>query len=57
MVEIVEDGGGVLLEVSDGQRRLLIPFVEAFLEKVDITGRQIELRLPEGLVDVCVSVS
>jgi 16S rRNA processing protein RimM len=57
VVDIVEDGGGVLLKVRDGEQTLLIPFVEAFLGKVDIEGQKIELRLPEGLMETCVSKS
>ncbi len=54
---VIEDGGGHLLEVDDGGRRLLVPFVDAFLENVDIVGRRIDLRLPPGLIEVCTSKS
>lgn len=62
---VVEDGGGVLLEVgipprgAQGatSRVLSIPFVEAFLDSVDIEAQQIHLRLPPGLVETCVSRS
>jgi len=57
VVDIVEDGGGVLLKVQDGEQTLLIPFVDAFLAKVDIEGREIRLRLPPGLVETCGSKS
>ena len=57
VTDIIEDGGGVLLEVSDGSRQLLIPFVDAFLGEVDIDGRRIDLRLPEGLIEACASGS
>jgi 16S rRNA processing protein RimM len=50
-----EDGGGTLLEVERGERRLLVPFVEAFVLKIDIASRRIDLDLPPGLVDVCAS--
>jgi 16S rRNA processing protein RimM len=50
-----EDGGGILLEVERGDRRLLIPFVDAFIVRIDVTGRRIDLDLPPGLVDVCAS--
>jgi len=54
---VVEDGGGVLLEVTDGDRTLPVPFVEAFLEEVDVARRQIRLRLPPGLIESCASRS
>jgi 16S rRNA processing protein RimM len=52
---IHEDGGGVLLEIALGERRLLVPFVDAFVVRIDIAARRIDLDLPPGLVDVCVS--
>ena len=58
VVEIIEDGGGLLLEVvrDDGQR-LLVPFVRAFLDEVDPEARRIAVTLPEGLVETCTSKS
>ena len=40
---------------QDGERRLLVPFVDAFLVRVDVAARRIDLDLPPGLVDVCAS--
>ena len=54
---VVEDGGGVLLEVRGPDRLVPVPFVEAFLDEVDIPGRRIRLRLPEGLIESCASKS
>jgi 16S rRNA processing protein RimM len=55
VVALHEDGGGTLLEVVNGERKLLVPFVEAFVVRVDVAARRIELDLPPGLVDVCAS--
>lgn len=55
VVEVVEDGGGVLLAVRDGSRELLLPFVDPFVEEVDLLARLIRCDLPEGLVDTCAS--
>ena len=52
---VIEDGGGLLLEVVDGERTLPIPFVRAFIHSIDIPGRRIELELPEGLIETCAS--
>lgn len=52
---VIEDGGGLLLEVVDGARTLPIPFVRAFVRSVDVAGRRIELDLPEGLIEACAS--
>jgi 16S rRNA processing protein RimM len=66
VVDVLEDGGGVLLDVresKEGGRRLLIPFVKALVRSVEPTasegseGGRIELELPEGLVEACASKS
>ena len=53
VVDIHEDGGGTLLEVEKDGLRSALPFVEAFLVKVDRAARRIDLRLPEGLFATC----
>ena len=57
VVDLVEDGGGHLLRLQRGDRELLVPFVEAFLVRVDVKGRRIDLDLPAGLVEICASGS
>ena len=39
----------------DAGFHLLVPFVDAFLVRVDVAARRIDLDLPPGLVDVCAS--
>jgi 16S rRNA processing protein RimM len=59
--ELVDAGGGVLLRVVRGagrqRRELLIPFVEAYLPRVDRANGLLSLRLPEGFVETCASRS
>jgi len=57
VARVLEDGGGLLLEVTGDSRSLLVPFVEAYLKDVDIAGRRIEMELPEGLIETCTSGS
>jgi len=57
VVSIIEDGGGLLLEIDRGGRKVLIPFVRSFLRKIDIAAGSIELDLPPGLLDTCASTS
>lgn len=57
VVDLLEDGGGLLLVVSDGERKVPIPFVQSFLKNVDVERGQIELELPEGLLEACASGS
>jgi len=52
---ILEDGGGLVLEVKNGMDTLLVPFVRAYLKGMDPIGRRIEVDLPEGLIDICTS--
>ena len=57
VVDLLEDGGGLLLVVSDGEREIPIPFVQSFLKSVDVERGHIELELPEGLLEACASGS
>lgn len=57
VVDVVEDGGGLLLIVERGQQRLPIPFVAAFLRRVDTEAGELEVELPPGLVEACASES
>ncbi len=55
--EVVEDGGGEILSVEDEAGELLVPFVAAFLKRVDTVAGVIELDLPDGLIETCRSRS
>lgn len=57
VVDVVEDGGGVLLMIEEDGRRVPIPFVRALVRRVDLERHTIELELPEGLVEACASRS
>jgi len=57
VVEVVEDGGGLLLIVADGRREVPVPFVARFLRAVDVEHGRIELDLPPGLIEACASRS
>ena len=57
VVEVVEDGGGVMLIVEGEGRRIPVPFVKEFLRKVDVATGRIDLALPEGLLETCASTS
>lgn len=56
VTDVIEDGGGLLLEVAGSDdAKLLIPFVNDFLDEVDVPAGRIELRLPPGLIETCTS--
>jgi 16S rRNA processing protein RimM len=57
VTEVIEDGGGLLLEVSDDERTTLVPFAADYVKKIDIDRQIIELELPPGLLELCVSPS
>lgn len=57
VAEVVEDGGGFLLRAEKDGQSVLIPFVDAFLSNVDVVGRRIDLKLPDGLLAICTSKS
>jgi 16S rRNA processing protein RimM len=55
--DVLEDGGGQILSVREGADQILVPFVRAYLARVDVAGKRIDLDLPEGLLDTCKSRS
>ena len=57
VVDVVEDGGGLLLIVADGERRVPVPFVARFLQEVDVARGRIVVDLPPGLLAACASKS
>ena len=59
VIGLVEDGGGILLEIrgSTSGDVVLVPFVAAFLESVNVDAGMILLRLPRGLLETCTSRS
>jgi 16S rRNA processing protein RimM len=53
VVDLIEDGGGLILLVEGAGRRVPVPFVASFLVAIDVGARNIELDLPPGLVETC----
>ncbi|MEM7051829.1 MAG: ribosome maturation factor RimM [Acidobacteriota bacterium] len=53
VVDLIEDGGGLLLVVERGRQRLPVPFVQDFLQRLDVSAKRLDLELPEGLVELC----
>jgi 16S rRNA processing protein RimM len=55
VVAVLEDGGGLLLQIRNEERTVLVPFVRAYLVAIDDLQGPIEFDLPDGLLDVCAS--
>ena len=54
ITDVEPEGTGpamLVIRTADGDE-LLIPFVRAYLKKVDIAARRLEMELPEGLLSV-----
>ncbi|HVW76122.1 MAG TPA: ribosome maturation factor RimM [Alloacidobacterium sp.] len=47
-----ESTSAPLLVVGKGKEELLIPFVKAYLKKVDIAQKRLEMVLPDGLLSI-----
>ena len=45
-------GGPPLMEVRNGVRELLVPFVPAYCRRIDLAARVIVMDLPAGLLDL-----
>jgi 16S rRNA processing protein RimM len=48
----VDREAGLLDVTTPGGEELLIPFAKAYLVKMDLAARRIEMRLPAGLLDI-----
>ena len=54
VAEILESGGGLLLEVDrGGGTGIRIPYAESFVAEIDIADRRIVVTLPEELLETC----
>jgi 16S rRNA processing protein RimM len=38
--------------VAGAAEEILVPFAKAYLRRIDVDGRRVEMALPEGLIDV-----
>jgi 16S rRNA processing protein RimM len=45
-------GDAPLLQVRDGSLEHLVPFAQAYLKRLDLEARIVEMVLPEGLLDL-----
>jgi 16S rRNA processing protein RimM len=48
----LEDAAPLLVILSPTGDEILIPFAKAWIQKMDIPGKRIEMRLPEGLLEI-----
>ena len=55
--DVDRDAGPVALLVVKGAggEEILVPFAKAFLRRIDLDGKRVEMALPEGLVEVQIS--
>lgn len=52
IVEDVDPNAGLLQLKTPSGGEMLVPFAKAYLVTMDIAGKRIEMRLPEGLLDI-----
>ena len=53
--DVDRDAGPVALLVVKGaecEEEILVPFAKAYLRRIDLEGRRVEMELPEGLIEV-----
>ncbi len=49
VVDVLEGGGGLLLDVQRGTHRFDVPFAEEICTKIDLEAKTMLVKLPEGL--------
>jgi 16S rRNA processing protein RimM len=52
VVDVEDAAGSGLLRIDHEGEELLVPFAAAFLKRIDIAGKRIDLNLPEGLLEL-----
>jgi len=48
----VDREAGLLQVKTPGGEEALVPFAKEYLVRMDVAGKRIEMRLPEGLLDI-----
>jgi len=59
-IEDVQFGAGeapLLIVVDSASKKFDVPYAEAYLEAIDVAGRQVHMILPEGMLDVNAPVT
>jgi 16S rRNA processing protein RimM len=49
---VLEYGSAPLLEINAGGREVLVPLVHSICREIDVVGKIIRAKLPEGLLDL-----
>ena len=52
VTDVLDSGGNGLLQIDRDGVELLLPFASAFLKRVDIAARRIDVELPDGLLEL-----
>jgi len=52
ITDVLDAGGGEILKVDREEEETLIPFAQAYMKKIDLDQRRVEVDLPEGLRDL-----
>lgn len=55
ILEDVQFGAGeapLLIVAAKGGKKLDVPFAAAYLESIDLTGRELRMNLPEGMLEI-----
>lgn len=55
LIEEVQFGAGeapLLIVAGNAGQKFDVPFAEAYLERVDVTQRQVRMNLPEGMLEI-----
>ena len=56
VTDVDRESGLLVVQPLHGEQ-VLIPFAKAYLVKIDTAGKRIEMRLPDGLLDINAPVS
>jgi 16S rRNA processing protein RimM len=52
ITDIVRTGGTDVLVVESGEKEYLIPMAEEYIEKIDLTNKEMIIMPPKGLLEI-----
>jgi 16S rRNA processing protein RimM len=52
VTDVLEYGGAPLLQIDAGGREVLVPLVRSICREIDVAGKVIRAKLPDGLTDL-----
>ena len=57
ITDVISVGEAPILEIHEGSKEYLVPFAQEYIRAIDTNAKRIELRLPEGMLELDAPLS